>query len=337
MIHKVDLSWAQPAFRPSCTADDDVPQVVTISSLLESLLRTPQVELSRCALCSFHTPTKEVLENHIVTTHLSIYEPQVLCVFCDKKFHSEAQLVLHKRKMHGLVSVLFQCEICHKKFQTVPLLKKHRRIHTASDRLYGCSSCSKAYSSRGSLRLHVETKHNGRKPIPCKCKICGRMLKSNSNLVVHMRSHGERSLECSVCGWRTKTRNCLRSHMDTHAVEKKYLCDTCGSKFFCSGSLRKHKALHDDKDIRYRCEICNKSYKTKESLNDHLKAHQGRFDHACDLCDNAYVRKDKLIRHRLKIHNIKEYRCPLCPLEFAKLTELKQHNQEEHFMTILSS
>jgi uncharacterized Zn-finger protein len=336
MLHKnvidnVDLSLAEPAFRPRCAADDSKPVVVTLSSLLRSLLSAPEVQLLRCALCSFHTSTKAELEKHVVDTHLCVYKALKKCEFCDQKFLAEAQLRVHKQNMHALDWVVFQCEVCAKHFKTMPLLKKHQQRHTNTARIYGCSSCSKAYSTKSSLKLHVDTKHGGRRPVPCECTVCGRVLKSRSNLVLHMKSHGERSLECSVCGWRTKTRHCLRSHMDTHAADKKYLCDTCGTKFFCIGSLRRHKALHEESGIRHCCDICNKTYKTKESLYDHLKVHQGRFDHACDLCDNAYVRKDKLIRHRLKKHNIKEYKCTECPLEFAKLTELKQHHQEEHF------
>jgi KRAB domain-containing zinc finger protein len=325
------LSWDEPAFRPSCAADE-LPGV-SLVSLLESLLSTPQEQLVKCALCPYRTSCQAVLEQHISSTHLSVSKPQLQCEFCDLKLHSEAQLQLHVRQTHDEVPVVYECEVCHKHLWSRPQFERHQRKHYA--RTFGCSSCSKTYPSKGSLRLHISTKHMGLKPVPCECNVCGRVLKSRSNLVVHMRSHGQRSLECSVCGWRTKTSNCLRSHMDTHAAEKKYLCDTCGQKFFCVGSLRRHRALHDEPpDTRHECEFCGKNYKTKESLFDHLKVHQGRFDHACDLCDNAYVRKDKLIRHRLRKHNVKEYKCLECPLEYAKLAELKQHHLEQHFQGI---
>lgn len=46
------------------------------------------------------------------------------------------------------------------------------------------------------------------------------------------------------------------------------------------------------------CEICEKKYKTKNSLRQHMKIHYGE-DFKCDLCDYKSCYKGNVKKHRL--------------------------------------
>nr|CAD7602678.1 unnamed protein product [Timema genevievae] len=53
---------------------------------------------------------------------------------------------------------------------------------------------------------------------------------------------------------------------------------------------------------KYRCNICNKDFKEKRSLNSHLLVHSEQRKYKCDVCDKSFKTKSHLNRHLL-IHS----------------------------------
>ncbi|XP_057687596.1 zinc finger protein 852-like [Corythoichthys intestinalis] len=77
------------------------------------------------------------------------------------------------------------------------------------------------------------------------CSICGRVMASNSVLIIHMRKHtGEKPFVCSVCGKAFIQKSHLGSHMITHTGEKPFSCSFCGLTFSYKCNLNKHMLKH---------------------------------------------------------------------------------------------
>lgn len=68
----------------------------------------------------------------------------------------------------------------------------------------------------------------------------------------------------------------------------------------------KYKKIKEEE--RHICEICNKEFRRKYSLKEHLLTHNVNRPYVCNVCDKGFVRKDHLTRHS-KIHKRNKYVC----------------------------
>ena len=59
-----------------------------------------------------------------------------------------------------------------------------------------------------------------------------------------------------------------------------------------------------DSDIRrYTCVFCNKKYKRKGHLSDHVKIHTGERPHKCHICGRGFVQKSNCKMHIIKCYS----------------------------------
>jgi hypothetical protein len=127
-----------------------------------------------CKSCSLYTPTvhRAAAERHATFHSIPkkrarersfIYEYN----FCEQKHHTKKAHVMHYQENHSREGVeKLQCIKCFKSFDTTP-----------------------------SLKVHIKTVHMDLKSF--ECKECGKKVRDQFNLQVHMRSH---SNLCSTCG-----------------------------------------------------------------------------------------------------------------------------------------
>ena len=54
-------------------------------------------------------------------------------------------------------------------------------------------------------------------------------------------------------------------------------------------------------DKPYECKVCEKAFRAKTHLDDHIRTHTGDYRHKCSICGKGYNRKLFLRRH-LRIH-----------------------------------
>ena len=73
------------------------------------------------------------------------------------------------------------------------------------------------------------------------------------------------------------------------------------------------------------CEICEKSYSRRNSLQRHYLVHTMEKPYQCDLCEKAFCMQSYLTAHR-KIHFERELvKCKICNREFTRSSNLKAH------------
>ncbi|XP_061064969.1 transcription factor E4F1 isoform X2 [Eubalaena glacialis] len=80
-----------------------------------------------------------------------------------------------------------------------------------------------------------------------------------------------------------------------------------------------------NKDGRYVCLLCHKTFKTGSILKAHMITHSSRKDHECKLCGASFRTKGSLIRHHRRHTDERPYKCAKCGKSFRESGALTRH------------
>lgn len=75
------------------------------------------------------------------------------------------------------------------------------------------------------------------------------------------------------------------------------------------------------------CDVCQKQFKRREHLVQHMKLHQGVRPFKCDQCEKAFNRKEHLLRHRTSHTGAKSFKCEHCQKMFSRKDNLNKHKR----------
>uniref|UniRef100_A0A8B9R1Y4 Transcription factor E4F1 n=1 Tax=Anas platyrhynchos TaxID=8839 RepID=A0A8B9R1Y4_ANAPL len=80
-----------------------------------------------------------------------------------------------------------------------------------------------------------------------------------------------------------------------------------------------------NKEGRYVCEMCQKTFKTGNILKAHMITHSSRKDYECKLCGTSFRTKGSLIRHHRRHTDERPYKCKKCGKSFRESGALTRH------------
>ncbi|NP_001288713.1 transcription factor E4F1 isoform 1 [Mus musculus] len=86
-----------------------------------------------------------------------------------------------------------------------------------------------------------------------------------------------------------------------------------------------HVKLLVNKEGRYVCMLCHKTFKTGSILKAHMVTHSSRKDHECKLCGASFRTKGSLIRHHRRHTDERPYKCAKCGKSFRESGALTRH------------
>lgn len=220
------------------------------------------------------------------------------CIECSKMYSTEALLEIHM-KTH---SKIYLCEHCDKKFHRLDIFVEHQKRHS-NLRTHVCAKCGKGFFNQLYLERHSIThnKDNLEKPI-YECSVCGKRMKHSNHLLVHMRSHKNRTgplsidnenkkvILCSVCGKSCSSMSNLAVHMRRHSGKMTNFCKICGKGYPRTTDLTIH--------MRWVDKWNNESfYFTEKFILLVIRQHTGEKPFCCTLCSRSFARSDKLVIH----------------------------------------
>ncbi|KAJ8922309.1 hypothetical protein NQ315_004251 [Exocentrus adspersus] len=279
-----------------------------------------------CLLCDRKFHQKNLLRRHIENTHLNKFKFH--CDICDRGFNYQSELDLHCKNVHE--EPRFTCKHCSKMFKDPQYFKFHLKTHDPDYKKveYPCTVCNKLHhiTNFGALGLLKNNRE---------CPVCGKDFKSSTDLRRHAYTHMEKTFacdlchktyasmrqldhhkklkhlktymcHCSFCGKAVDNITALKMHVNhVHLKKYSYFCKECGKGFSNKTNCDKHFLVkHKGINIEYRCEFCDKSYKCKSSLTDHIQTHDpdyGKTKLECKICSKQFLKRESLRGHvRLK-------------------------------------
>ncbi|XP_078511756.1 uncharacterized protein LOC144770850 [Lissotriton helveticus] len=301
----------------------------------------------KCNQCGKSFSRKGVLRIH-QRTHM--IEKPFQCTMCNKSFDHRESLICHKnwhsrlmkheRRKKALGSFshsnmrTFQCTECEQSFTRKGVLMNHQRTHMEV-RPYQCSECNKSFAQKAVLINHLRI-HSGERPY--QCSQCSQSFSRKGILVNHQRTHtGEKPYQCSLCNKRFAQSGSLRTHETWHSRIKEretpkrtkiqtFPCTMCEKVFRLKGVLMNHLRTHMEVKP-YQCNECDKSFAQKGSLIDHQRTHSGERPYKCTECDQSFSRKGILVSHQRTHTGERPYQCALCSKSFAQSGGLRSHER----------
>jgi len=254
---------------------NDVEEEYILDESMEELSEDVSVsEEARSSIAEFK-------ENYTIKSRI---KSKAKCNICKEVFKNKGDLQRHQKENGHLV--LFDCDMCDKKFKTKSIAQMHKlRIHSTV-MPFKCGKCEKRFKDQGSCRRH------------------------EANDSVHIRLENMKlnpNLICNVCGkeFDRSRRWCLDQHLLTHLANKKFPCDFCGQFYRQKGYLLTHMKVCRDRQIK-SCGDCGEKFKTEEELSEHesgCHVADAEGPYSCTICSLNFSSYRGYMLHGDNVHN----------------------------------
>ncbi|XP_050466731.1 zinc finger protein 493-like isoform X3 [Cataglyphis hispanica] len=219
----------------------------------------------------------------------------------EKKDESESKLYEDSEKITSNTSTKpHECTICARSFISQIGLQNHLWSHLPRERRFDGKPILRSqhvYSTNGVL--HTNSDNNSSSNFIC--PICSKKISTKGNLKVHLETHRPKGkYGCDICGRIFKTQSNLFRHKEYHGGIQ-FPCNVCGRVYPTNSTLRAHSITHSD--LRpHACPLCDKTFKRNQDLKFHINQHTGARPYQCPYCPKAFASSGNCFSHRKRMH-----------------------------------
>ncbi|XP_040186184.1 PR domain zinc finger protein 5 isoform X1 [Rana temporaria] len=148
--------------------------------------------------------------------------------------------------------------------------------------------------------------------------------------------------DCPLCESSFPSHEILAEHLQAlhqkPSEEKEFKCRNCGKKFPVKQALQRHvlqcseNIISGDTSGTYQCSVCNTSFGSALSFEQHKEACKGdvRFICKADSCGKRFRSKDTLKKHKENVHtgnSKKKLMCTVCNKKCSSSINLQEHRK----------
>ncbi|XP_062537298.1 zinc finger protein 60-like [Armigeres subalbatus] len=268
-----------------------------------------------------------VMETIVIKTVMSLnhHKRQHLnpekCPFCDRRYTSKNNVAQHVQMYHmgDNEPNPSPCEVCGKVCSSKLALKAHMRLHTSG---IACEICGKVFQERHKLQRHIQSRHEKLRKF--ECHICKKKLSTLSAVQIHINTyHSNQEFQCSYCPKKFTAKLTHKLHEKKHVENRNYVATKEWKEYYtvcdgeegkvsklkkCNlcGTLSRNMGNHLSKvhfPTEYRCEICDTTFKSKQTRDAHVQEHEHGKAYQCPICGRQFSERRNLISHlRTKKH-----------------------------------
>nr|CAI5823493.1 unnamed protein product [Callosobruchus analis] len=289
-----------------------------------------------CTHCGTKLRDKRTLDDHIVKKHPNFIGDQVTCIYCKMSFENKASLVGHVLRKHPDL------------YKTIKKPGFNKRRKCLNIQQITCMQCNALFKSQRAVEEHLVRQH------PNFTKAINRKLYESAIT--------KKTYQCAKCPFITTINIRFLSHMQVHLpsffsmaksiilkneARKTFSCYKCDHSAYSEAHMIDHLKQHANKEFEHisspdtgvhTCALCNSSYKTKRTLDAHVKRkHSAVFcdNHkvtTCIHCATKFMDKRTLDNHVAKKHptfiksvTSKIYECGQCAFITTYKTNFDRH------------
>ncbi|XP_069509234.1 zinc finger protein 282-like isoform X2 [Ambystoma mexicanum] len=111
--------------------------------------------------------------------------------------------------------------------------------------------------------------------------------------------------------------------------QTRYTCTECGKSYSLKAEFISHLETHSAARP-YACTLCDKSFLQKAHLLKHYRTHTGEKPYVCSFCHKRFSRKDNLTGHIRTHTGERPYKCTECEKSFSWKSDLNLHLRKRH-------
>ncbi|XP_067666163.1 uncharacterized protein [Haliotis asinina] len=171
------------------------------------------------------------------------------------------------------------------------------------------------------------------------CSLCG-FEGQISDVVTHRKlEHPEEAHVCPLCFNKSVDHRAMIQHLKRQHLWResgKYSCEKCGRDCHNRVGLLSHDQIvhgvHHREVLVCEAEGCHFycAAQSPATMGEHRKGHGNTFSYACDHCDKKYKTRKALKNHMYHHINRKRYQCEICGYFTATPSDLKLHTTTNH-------
>lgn len=289
----------------------------------------------KCDICRKSYRKKGGIEKHLRNAH-SMAHNMLQCEYCEEWFKKKAKFDLHVGKHEKP----FKCEFCSKQFSFMANKRRHIREIHEQQKPFQCSYCSQTFSQKTALQNHHASIHTSVRTHHC--DVCVKSYATKAILALHKRTHLPGFVQpkkekrifprpagtiCQFCG-KLVSHVLYNSHIETHNEHRPYKCDICEKTFKTKMVLYSHSKTHAER--RFKCNLCDMTFVQSTHLKTHQMVHTGEKPFQCEFCGKEFALKTNYVTHRRLHTGEKPFQCKQCTDCFIDLNGLKRHRKKIH-------
>lgn len=150
------------------------------------------------------------------------------------------------------------------------------------------------------VKAHIKRMHQTSSSL---CDQCGKVVPASMTKKHKLKHHGQKELkECKLCG--VKLMCDMNRHMQAVHCDpnEKHVCHICGKKSVNFLALQKHIRYNHETDKKYECTLCDKKFKQKYNLKEHVAVHTGESLYNCPYCEWRFKSSANMHTHIKRLH-----------------------------------